>query len=113
MAKTSRYEKTLRELGFKPIGELSSQEDIAEVENAVELLMGLPVPSKLSRAQRRQLVAKGVLPAFCCLNGSTQAFDELGGEWWAHAEVDLKSFGFCDYKERLATTAKKRKSTMH
>jgi len=113
MAKASRHEKTLRDLGFKPIEELHTQEDITEVEKAVELLMGLPVPSKLSRAQRRQLVAKGVLPAFCRTKGSTQAFDELGGEWWALAEVDLKPFGFCDNKEELATAAKKRRAAMH
>ena len=95
--KVGKYAAKLRELGFKPIEELHSKADIDEVDLPLEKLFGTRVPHKLSRADRRKLIAMGVLPNFARIQGDTQAFDERGREWWALGQlIDLTPFGFSD-----------------
>jgi hypothetical protein len=95
--KQTVHARVLRELGFKPYNELLSPEDMAEIDADIEAIAGT-LPSKLPRAQRRQLVAKKVLPGFLHVvdRGSPFTFvaDELGNEWHADSIIDLEPFGF-------------------
>jgi hypothetical protein len=100
-----KYKEILNELGFKPIEDLHSKEDIDEVDADAEKIFGVPLPKKLSRAQRRRLVAAGVLPSYAHIAGQTQAFDTTGQEWWANSLVDLKPFGFSFNNEEVLKLA--------
>lgn len=98
MPRESKCTATLRELGFKNCTELVSAGKLKELDMTFERVTGGLPPSKLSRADRRKLVAEKRLPSFIFQydRNYTYALDESCGEWVVDGFVDLTPFGFTD-----------------
>lgn len=108
MAKTSKHAARLRELGCTPFNEILSPEDMDDVDDSIERILGMPTPNRMSRKQRRELVKRKVLPGFLLESDCTYVVDETGTDWKGPPGLELEPFGFCNMEKKLSMTLKKK-----
>ncbi len=95
----SKYAARLRALGCIPYSDLIPEKTLEEDFDAIQSLVdpyGGKVIKKMSRKERRALVAQGLLPNYHNqVPGSTYVTDEHGNDWTGPPGLDLhKELGF-------------------
>jgi hypothetical protein len=81
MPKESKYAKELRALGCTPYSELLLPSELRESNEEVESVFGDASPTKMTRQDRRRLVAQKLLPNFASYEDGLFIMDETGVDW--------------------------------
>lgn len=118
MAKGSTYEKRLRELGCKPVKEAMSEGDYnlcISLSGGLLEALGLPHPyTNTSRQQRREFIARGLIPCFARYEGVLFITLDTGEDWTGPPELDIKKeFRFREVNETIEGMRSRMRQKMH
>jgi len=107
MVETKEAER-LRALGCIPYADSMSRFEILASDNSVAAYGFTPF-SKMSRKERRRLVAEKLIPGFICVYGEYFITDQKFEQWWGPQNLDtrilVEELKFTDIDARIRKRA--------